>query len=314
MLAVVLVGMALPVGLRHRSLPQFGKALLFSLAGVLLPLFTFLLSGFMTPDWKGACRWGWVDCFHSGKLALTPLVLWAMAAWYAVEVFKAKHPHRPWIILGLVVGAGIASVCAVFGWLTVHVENPRIFLWMLVPTYAAVWYTVSARQSVKAAGFSLRACLVAAGSSLPLWIGAVLWSRRVYEKLPDQPPSCFIVTAASRGHAAVVGPLVPVAHGSRLSLANTQLLAFWQLEARWQTVAPRSHRRFRRVYGIVGPQVARRIRHPLAADLVYLALKPAEWGARLLLSRLFFLIIVLGHGFGRLIPARSRPKAVGQPF
>ena len=40
---------------------------------------------------------------------------------------------------------------------------------------------------------------------------------------------------------------------------------------------------FRCVYNRIGPAVARRIRHPLLADVAFVALKPFEWIARFIL-------------------------------
>jgi hypothetical protein len=45
-------------------------------------------------------------------------------------------------------------------------------------------------------------------------------------------------------------------------------------------VAPRTHRSLRAFYDGVAPPLAARLRHPLAADLAYLSLKPAEWAVR----------------------------------
>jgi len=40
------------------------------------------------------------------------------------------------------------------------------------------------------------------------------------------------------------------------------------------------------IYDRIGPRLARRLRHPLAADLAFLSLKPAEWATRATLGLL----------------------------
>jgi hypothetical protein len=73
-------------------------------------------------------------------------------------------------------------------------------------------------------------------------------------------------------------------HRGRRQSANQQLRVLWQFEAVWRNRFPRSHSAFRRFYNHIGPAVARRINSPLRADLAYLALKPAEFLAGLILQ------------------------------
>ena len=49
-------------------------------------------------------------------------------------------------------------------------------------------------------------------------------------------------------------------------------------------LAPRTHHLLRRTYNSIGPRLAAVTIRPLAADLAYVALKPAEWIAWLALS------------------------------
>lgn len=251
--------------------------------GILLPLFIFLMSAMLVSDWKGGCHLGWVDCFHAGKLALTPLVLWATAAFFAVEICRVQNRTRPWIVFGYLLGAVISSICTVFGFISVGIDGGLVALWLLVPGYVALYYSIRSVQLIKSGGYSIKSCVLAVCGSIPFWIASIIWSRKIYSALPDQPPSCFIVTAAACGHKAFVGPFVEIQHHGHRQEANQQLLTLWQLEAMWSVRAPRSHRHFRRVYNIVGPIVARRITTPFVADVAYLAIKPMEMAARLIL-------------------------------
>ena len=278
----IMVVLALPPALRERSLKRFftGMALVFAI--VVLPLFVFGLSCLMVPDWKGACTFGWVNCFLAGKIALAPLVLWAVAALYAIEVLRIVKRTAFWIVRGLMAGALVSTVCSIYGLIMIGVSN-AICLWLLVPLYVAVWYSIRLVQVIRAAPLGWKDYLVAALGSVPFWIGSVVLSRTSYESLPDQPPSCFVVTAATRGHESVVGPFTDVNRNGRILRANRQLLTLWRFEALWQARARRSHAAFRRVYNFIGPVVARKIALPWLADVAYIGIKPAEFFAAVVL-------------------------------
>lgn len=92
------------------------------------------------------------------------------------------------------------------------------------------------------------------------------------------PADChYLCTVAARGHAGLVKPLrvgrrggIPIVVNRQLALAN----AFEDLlHERW----PRFGRFARKVYDRLGWPLSRRIQSRWASDLVYLAMKPAEW-------------------------------------
>lgn len=281
LVGMILLGLALPPALAERSWKRFFIALLISVVVVVLPLLVFGFSAFLVPEWKGGCRHGWLDCFHVGKLALTPLVLVATAALYALEVLHVEHRTQPWIVRGISLGALVSTACSVFGLVVVE---PRVEMWwwLVVPFYLAVWYSVRAVQLARLSGRNPLACLTDLGLSIPFWLGSWIWSRLAYEALPDKPPECFVVTAASRGHRGCVGPIVGVTHRGRRQPANAQLLTLWRLEAVWRTQAPLSHAAFRCLYNRAGPAIARHVTSPWIADALFLAIKPAELFARLI--------------------------------
>jgi hypothetical protein len=271
---------------KEKSMGRFFIALILSFVGVVLPLFVFLFSSFMEPEWKGACAYGWLDCFIVGKLALAPLVLVATAALYALEIFRVEKRTGRWIIVGIFLGAIVASICFVFGMMCIgsEADAPILKLWLLVPFYIAVWYSIRAAQLIKAARFSFWTYFISLIGSLPFWLASWYWSRSVYESLPNKAPSdCFIVTAAGNGHATFVGPFFETERGGYRLQANQQLLTFWQFENLWQSRFPVSHGMFRKIYNHAGPVIARRMTSPWLADLTFLALKPLEWLARLCL-------------------------------
>lgn len=292
LLVIVAFGLSLPAAFGVTSLKRYTGALAASVFGVVLPLVVFSFSAFLVPEWKGACQHGWLDCFHLGKLALAPLVLWATISLYAVEVCRLQPPFNRAITLGLCFGAVIAGVCFVFGIAVVDRPVGLMSLWLLVPLYVGLWHGLRAWPAMTHSRPSVSAAVWTGVGSLPFWLGSWFWSWEVYDALPDQPPTCFVVTAASRGHRRIVGPMWLVTRHDETRAANRQLLTFWQLEAVWNSRAPRSHAIFRRLYNRLGPIIARRINSPWLADFVFLVLKPLEMLAVITVRR----AVVASHG------------------
>ena len=276
-LAGILSVLALPPAIKEKSWRRFFIALILSFVGIVLPLFVFLFSFFLEPEWKGACVFGWLDCFIAGKLALTPIVLLATAALYALEILRVGNRTARWIVVGIFLGAIISSICFVFGVVCFGFEANAFKLWLLVPFYVAIWYSARAVELIKGARLNLWTYLISLVCSLPFWLASWLWSRSLYASLPDTAPSdCFIVTAAGQGHAALVGTYIEIERNGRKRLVNQQLITFWQFEDLWRNLAPRSHRIFRRGYNRVGPIIAAQIKSPWLADFIYFAIKPLE--------------------------------------
>jgi hypothetical protein len=277
--------LALPPALEERSFSRFvGRfaiSAVLSFFGVVLPIGVFVLSIFLTPEWKGACTHGWIDCFMLGKLALTPLVLWASAALYAGEVGRIKDPTQTWIVLGFSIGAIVSTACSAFGMFFINPENASYAPWLLAPFYTSVWYLARITQLSNVVRLRVSHYLKVFFSSLPFWLGSLAWSWKTYQNLPEHAPAaCFVVTAAARGHSKFVGPFIQLTRRGHCRFVNRQLATFWQFEALWSAFAPASHGAFRTVYNCVGPVLARKINSPLKADFVHLVLRPAELMAR----------------------------------
>lgn len=263
---------------------RFFIGLILTFVGVVLPLLIFFLSStMMEPDWKGACPYGSLDCFITGKLGLTPLVLLATAALYALEILRVENRTAPWIVIGIFLGAIVSSICFVFGLVCFGFEGQDLKWWLLVPFYVAVWYSIRAVQLIKVARIDFKTYLISLACSLPLWLLSWMSSRSIYASLPNQAPdSCFIVTAAGRGHAGFVGRHIKIERGGRRLLVNQQLIIFWQFENRWRNFAPRSYRVFRDAYNRIGPVIAARIKSPWLADFTWIVLKPFELIAKVI--------------------------------
>jgi hypothetical protein len=247
-------------------------------AGVLVPLILFALSLMETPLWKGAARCGWVDGFHVGKVALTPVVLFATAALYGLEVMGADGRAR-WVILGFYCGAVTSVICQIFAFTCL--DSRDLMPAMLVAVYIPIWYCVRAVQLGRRGNLAVLDYLSATLGMLPFWIGSWLWSRRVFDALPDvEPHPCFVVTAAGQGHPFLVGPFFEIEHDGARRRVNRQLEAFWRFEEDWRKRSPGTHGAFRKLYDRIGPRIAAHITSPWRADVVFLALKPIEYVAR----------------------------------
>jgi hypothetical protein len=281
-ISVIGLLLALPSLLVECSVKRLTLAFLASTFGIIAPLLVFFFSAFLTPEWKGGCPHGWLDCFHLGKLALAPVVLWAVISFYAVEICRPTPPVARHFVIGLFLGSVVASGCFVYGLATLRKLTEPMVVCLVVPFYTAIWYGVRLVLAHKHARVDSSWYLLSLLGSLPFWFAGLLWSRRFFASLADTPPECFVVTAASRGHGTVVGPFVEICHRGQRRMANQQLITLWNLERIWREIAPQSHHWFRCVYNRVGPAVARQINSPLKADVVHLALKPVEWTARLL--------------------------------
>jgi hypothetical protein len=154
-------------------------------------------------------------------------------------------------------------------------------LWALL-AYSWISLTISRRTQDRAPTTSLPR-----GVLTPLaWLGAygVAWRFAVlraviaYSSLPTQSPNrCYVCTAAGRGHARLVGArTIRLRDGTTLRI-NDQLCRLKVAELALAAVMPQIHRICRRVYDRIGPMLASHLKCPIAADVAYLSLKPAEW-------------------------------------
>jgi hypothetical protein len=109
------------------------------------------------------------------------------------------------------------------------------------------------------------------------WRLAIYTAAKFYHALPTAAPGCYVCTAAARGHARFVGARAIRCGDGSVVRVNDQLRHLKLAELALIAVLPRVHRLLRRIYDRIGPVAAARLRHPFAADLAYLSLKPIEW-------------------------------------
>ncbi len=87
----------------------------------------------------------------------------------------------------------------------------------------------------------------------------------------------YLCTVAAGGHRPLVKPLrMGVRHGHPVTV-NRQLCIANAFEQLLEERLPRFHRGLRNFYDTYGFPIARRIRSPYTADLIYVLMKPLEW-------------------------------------
>lgn len=118
---------------------------------------------------------------------------------------------------------------------------------------------------------------VTAATAFPVWVLLSIHRGLAdYAALPPSEGDCFVATAASRGHRALMG--------EGAGTLTRQLRAFKAGELALAAARPGWHRALRRVYDRCGPVAARRLNGPWRADLAYLLLAPAAAIVRLVLA------------------------------
>jgi hypothetical protein len=116
------------------------------------------------------------------------------------------------------------------------------------------------------------------------WRASCLLMLQEYSRLPAAPPpTCFVCSAAARGHSRLVGSQTYVAPDGTAYRVNDQLRRLKAFELLLASLSPACHRALRRCYDCLGPRLAAFLTDPIAADAAYIGLKPAEWLARLCL-------------------------------
>jgi hypothetical protein len=128
-----------------------------------------------------------------------------------------------------------------------------------------------------------------------------------YAKLPTKPPDdCYVTTAAANGHRWFVRSKAIRFDSGAVKRVNRQLAVFKAAELALRTLSPPAHRILRRVYDFLGPKAAARIQSPFFADVAYVALKPFE------LVALVVLFVFLGANLRIVNRFYNRDDSLGR--
>lgn len=243
------------------------------------------------PNWKGAKgeHWFYYALDDWAGMTLWPIYLLGVAIFLAA-IYRPPLARRYMIFPAATITCAVISfwyvIASVFFNFLMN-SSTSVGIIPLIPAVIGVCYTLYSVILLRNRRYRLREIWVNAGL-LATWLGGVVvaiaakypLAVQFYNDLPDEPPDCFIVTAAARGHRSIVGAWFDPHRGR---LVNRQLLVFWDFERRLQQRLPRFHWWLRAAYSRIGPVVARTMIFRWQADLVYLGLKPVEWA----LGRMF---------------------------
>jgi hypothetical protein len=108
------------------------------------------------------------------------------------------------------------------------------------------------------------------------WRFDILKMTELYAALPTQPP-CYIVTAAAKGHSRIVGSKPVHLKNGQVMQVNSQLQHFKIVEIAMIAISPKLHCFVRKIYDVIGRELAVHIQNPLLADVAFLLLLPIEW-------------------------------------
>lgn len=198
---------------------------------------------------------------RSRFLFLGPATCAAISFWYFFATAFLNFTENQGDNLVFVIVPGGTAVCYGLYCLIVLRNRESTF-----PTTRATWMAIAAWYT----GLLFSICI-----KIPL-------AKRIYDELPDDmPESCFVVTAATRGHQIIVGTWFD---SGQNRLLNHQLLTFWEFEDWFGGKFPSPHRLLRIIYNSTGPRISKCIVFRWQADLVYVLLKPAELTCRICLE------------------------------
>ncbi len=244
----------------------------------------FLATISFAPVWRFEKGDHWVYYVLDAPAGFTLLPVFAAgAASYCRGLVNPAYARRSPLNAFLIGTCVVISAGYVVWVLCLKFTRDNMLILAAVPAGTAACHAVYLATVLRQAEFEK--------TTRSFWTGCCIWlftvvtaviakiplAQRLFESLPETPPDdCFIVTAATRGHAGFVQTWTDRATGCRV---NQQLLTMRRFEAALQGRLPRFHWCLRAPYNRLAPSLARCLVFRWQADLTYLMLKPAEWFA-----------------------------------
>lgn len=228
---------------------------------------------------------------------------------YRIGSSHGIHPARSrlniWAWCGLGIG-GIGTAIIGLGFLgSLLVAALQVWPLLAYATMTALARRMTTEPVLPAAQRPILLTTFYVGYSSACGVSLVS-SLFTYNSLPTHPFTCYVATAAARGHRRFVR-----SQSSRPGCAvNDQMRFLRAAELMLHCVWPSAQRAIRRAYDRVGPPLAGLIVHPLMADAAYLLIKPFEWAARV-----FLRVIVTDPAAlaARLYPHRESATSMIEP-
>ncbi len=276
----------------HRLGAKWPGRLLLLLGVVIAPLVMLFFSSAFAAAYQEQ-RGHWFFSLHDGMAGLALIPFYAVGS-VIVGRGIVNRDFRLRSGTHLVVLWTLTGICLWYAFATAFLDMSSdallkdMSLAAIVPALAAGNYALLATDILRhgrprdASSRAVVAWFAALGLTIAVKIPIAI---RFFSSLPVEAPAgygdCFVVSAAAQGHSGFVGSHFDPQLGRTVNGQWRTLRRFEDHLARRQ---PGMHRRLRQLYNQVGPPVAARIRSPLAADVVYVLLKPIEWVARLYLT------------------------------
>jgi hypothetical protein len=200
---------------------------------------------------------------------------------------RATEKSQSLLTVVLVIALGLAFIVLIISLPYLAVLSLLCSTPWAVAAYASAAIWLVRHRGAPYFRYTLAQLLVAVtalAANFAAWRTAYQIMLAKYAELPTvQPHDCFVCSTAARGHASVVRSTLYCRTGGEFVAINDQLRALKAFELLILAISPAAHRALRQVYNRVGPRLAAALRHPLAADTAYFALKPIEWFARIVL-------------------------------
>jgi hypothetical protein len=222
----------------------------------------------------------------------SPLIVKKIFQWFSAKWGMSRTGY---IFLGVVLVAVIVLILSIAiskNRFSVLLEIPMLFLGVVAPFWsfliagqAAIWLFRNHEIKIN----------VARGLGIFAWFASYTYALRfnilkmyeMYANLPVQPPDCYIATAAGSGHPSLVCSFEVQLQSGQVFRINRQLQRLKCAELAVAALMPHLHMLLRKVYDIIGRQLARRIQTPFRADIAYLMLKPFELLSVIILKSIF---------------------------
>ena len=275
-----------------RKMPMEFGSLLLSIQILFISLNScfclFVSTMAFAPDWKGSKGMGWIFYVNDGLAGALLLPFYACGAWAFIyaAAFPKLASKRPVLYFMLATNVLVSLTYVFYVWAMQFAGHRQLCWHLLAPGIPAIAYglmlvALLRREFPTASKSPWQWAWIWLASFGAALVAKVPLAMHYYATLPNEPPdSCFIVTAACRGHRRIVGASFDM---KLQRVVNQQLLCFWQFEELLTNRFPNFQRFIRQIYNHIGPSVARRIRFRWQADIVYMLLKPIEWTIRGLL-------------------------------
>lgn len=198
---------------------------------------------------------------------------WATSKWTVAKVNKVLFLF----LAGALLVASLISRGSLLVLVLIGLTMAAPFWSFLIALQAAAWlYKTHETGLTLQRGLGVTAWLAVYAAA---WRYDILKMYELYAQLPQQPPECYIATAAARGHPQFVRARAAQLAAGRYMQVNRQLQILKCAELALLAIHPSLHKLLRRMYNVVGKWLARRIQNPFLADVAYLLLKPCEWSA-----------------------------------